>query len=138
MDKSVEFFKAAMPRPAKEDRCRQMGVHIEEISEMFEAMHMREAAALMSHIAKEFKATSGYAMGIMDKVNMIELGDSIFDQAVTGKSIAYTHGWNYAGGLNEVEDSNLSKLEDGKAVFDENGKIGKGKHYRRPNLLPHL
>jgi hypothetical protein len=138
MDKSIQFFTAAMPNPTDEDRCRQMGVHFEEEGEMFEALGMKDAAALLSHIAKEFKTCTKYAMGIMKGADMVALADSVFDQAVTGKSIAYTHGWNYDGGLSEVEDSNLSKLEDGKAVFDENGKIAKGKYYRKPNLLPHL
>ncbi len=138
MDKSVQFFTAAMPNPTDEDRCRQMGVHIEEISEMFTALKMNDAATLMNGLANEFKKCTKHSMKIMERANIIELGDSIFDQGVTGKSIAYTHGWNYSGGMNEVEDSNLSKLEDGEAIFDELGKIGKGKYYRKPNLLPHL
>ncbi|BBM50704.1 nucleoside triphosphate pyrophosphohydrolase family protein [Leptotrichia wadei] len=34
----------------------------------------------------------------------------------------------------EVHRSNMSKLENGKAVFREDGKILKGKKYFRPNL----
>lgn len=34
----------------------------------------------------------------------------------------------------EVHRSNMSKLENGKAVFREDGKILKGKNYFRPNL----
>ena len=34
----------------------------------------------------------------------------------------------------EVHQSNMSKLENGKAVFREDGKILKGKNYFRPNL----
>ena len=34
----------------------------------------------------------------------------------------------------EVKDSNLSKLEDGKPVFREDGKVGKGKDYFKPKI----
>lgn len=34
----------------------------------------------------------------------------------------------------EVHKSNMSKLENGKAIFREDGKILKGKNYFRPNL----
>ena len=34
----------------------------------------------------------------------------------------------------EVHQSNMSKLENGKAVFREDGKILKGKNYFGPNL----
>jgi hypothetical protein len=34
----------------------------------------------------------------------------------------------------EVKDSNLSKLENGKPVFREDGKVGKGKDYFKPKI----
>ena len=34
----------------------------------------------------------------------------------------------------EVKDSNLSKLEDGKPIFREDGKVGKGKDYFKPKI----
>ena len=34
----------------------------------------------------------------------------------------------------EVHRSNMSKLENGKVIFREDGKIIKGKNYFRPNL----
>ena len=34
----------------------------------------------------------------------------------------------------EVHKSNMSKLENGKAIFREDGKILKGKNYFKPNL----
>lgn len=36
----------------------------------------------------------------------------------------------------EVHRSNMSKLENGKAIFREDGKILKGVNYFRPNLKP--
>lgn len=37
--------------------------------------------------------------------------------------------------FNEVHDSNMTKLEDGKPLIREDGKILKGKDYRPPNLV---
>lgn len=36
--------------------------------------------------------------------------------------------------FNEIHESNMSKLEDGKALHREDGKILKGKNYFKPNL----
>ena len=36
--------------------------------------------------------------------------------------------------FNEVHASNMSKLEDGKAIYREDGKVLKGKDYFKPNL----
>ena len=42
--------------------------------------------------------------------------------------------YDYHGALDEVNRSNYSKFEDGKAVRDEHGKIAKGKDYFRADL----
>ncbi len=38
------------------------------------------------------------------------------------------------GALQEVNRSNYSKFVNGRAVFDENGKIKKGPDYSKPDL----
>ena len=40
----------------------------------------------------------------------------------------------FCDAFEEVHRSNMSKLENGKAIFREDGKILKGKNYFRPNL----
>jgi len=52
-----------------------------------------------------------------------------------------TYGAGHAFGVNldkcfeEVQNSNMSKLsEDGKPIFNENGKVMKGPNYFKPNL----
>ena len=40
--------------------------------------------------------------------------------------------------MDEVNDSNFSKFEDGQPIFDANRKIIKGSGYRKPNLEPFL
>lgn len=67
----------------------------------------------------------------LDKVQML---DDIVDEIVTRVGLAHMMGFDLLGALAEVNRSNFSKFEDGKPVFDENGKITKGKHYTPPNL----
>ena len=52
-----------------------------------------------------------------------------------------TYGAGHAFGIDldkcflEVQKSNMSKLgEDGKPIYNENGKVMKGPHYFKPNL----
>ena len=52
-----------------------------------------------------------------------------------------TYGAGHAFGVNldkcfeEVQNSNMSKLgDDGKPIFNENGKVMKGPNYFKPNL----
>lgn len=48
--------------------------------------------------------------------------------------LAHMHNIDLIGALQEVNRSNWSKFENGKPVFDENGKIKKGKDYTPPEL----
>ena len=43
-------------------------------------------------------------------------------------------GWDLDEALRRVHKSNMSKLEDGKAVYREDGKVLKGTHYKPPTL----
>ena len=46
------------------------------------------------------------------------------------------HGMNtyFEIGFDEVHKSNMSKLEEGKALYRKDGKVLKGKDYFKPNL----
>lgn len=70
----------------------------------------------------------------MDAKGKIELLDSLCDQIVTAIGVAHMMGFDIESALNEVNRSNWSKFIDGKAVFDENGKIAKPDTYSKPDL----
>ncbi|SSX60346.1 nucleoside triphosphate pyrophosphohydrolase family protein [Actinobacillus lignieresii] len=70
----------------------------------------------------------------LDNEDKVELLDALCDQIVTAIGVAHMFGMNIQGALQEVANSNDSKFEDGKPVFNEQGKIAKGKHYFKPNL----
>lgn len=67
-------------------------------------------------------------------INQIELLDALCDQIVTAIGVAHMFGFDIQGALQEVANSNDSKFEDGKPVFNEHGKIAKGKNYFKPEL----
>ena len=60
------------------------------------------------------------------------------DQIVTAIGVGYMLDFDMVGALTEVNSSNWSKFEDGEPIFDENGKIAKGKDYFKPELAKYI
>ncbi|AUR97532.1 NTP pyrophosphohydrolase-like domain [Vibrio phage 1.240.O._10N.261.52.F8] len=134
--KTNEWFKTCKPNPTPEQACIQIGVHLEEVSEMLYVLGDEYEAHLMSDLADDYKRKLQCLVDGLNGLDRVKLLDAIIDQNVTGKGICHAMGFDFDGALEEVERSNASKLEDGKPVFDENGKIAKGKNYVKPNLKP--
>lgn len=122
----------------------QIGCHIEEFLEMLEALgHDKESKVYqdlhelsMKYKTKEESVIKTLSEAIKHKKNKVEILDSLADQVVTSTGIAKFLKLNMMKAIKEVNDSNYSKFENGKAVFDQNGKIKKGKDYFKPNLEP--
>lgn len=88
-------------------------------------------------LAMEYKEAHEHLVSYISlepTINKVELLDSLADQIVTAVGVAHMMGFDILGALEEVNRSNFSKFEDGKPVFDANGKITKGKDYVKPNL----
>ena len=86
------------------------------------------------------------------RINLIEEELNEFKEAVKKKDLKeaadaltdilyVTYGAGHAFGVNldkcfeEVQNSNMSKLgEDGKPIYNENGKVMKGPNYFKPDL----
>lgn len=128
------WFKQAMPFPSKRNRNVQFGVHIEEVAEQFDAVNLVSIATAMHQLATSFK--EGDSELNLSPTDRVALLDALCDQIVTAIGVAYTHGMDIVGALEEVDRSNYSKFVDGQPVWDANGKITKGPHYFKPNLLP--
>ncbi|UKL14793.1 MazG-like nucleotide pyrophosphohydrolase [Stenotrophomonas phage C121] len=143
LEQTLEWFKAAKPNPTDKDLIVQTGCHFEEVVEMldcavgasfFEASLIIEAKKALHALAEHMKSSPlGYTMGKYDPVALL---DSLADQNVTGAGVAYMAGMDMIGAMREVNRSNFSKFEDGKPVFKDTGKIGKGKNYTEPDLKP--
>ena len=139
-----DWFREAVPNPDNRTLAVQLGCHFEEVAEMLEALMIRDihgdpslyryAKDAMESLADALKNGQCSVAGI----NSLMLLDSLTDQQVTGIGVGYMLGFDMEGALNEVNSSNWSKFEDGKPVFNEHGKIAKGKDYTPPNLEPYL
>lgn len=133
------WFETAIPNPAIEQACIQVGCHYEEVGEMLSVTGDDGAHGEVDCCAQYYKQSAKNYItdlkGVMaDDSQKIELLDSLCDQIVTAIGVAHMLGMDIEGALKEVNDSNHSKFEDGKPVFNEQGKISKGKHYRPPQL----
>lgn len=131
---TVNWFKVAKPEPTDKDVCVQIGVRYEEVSEFDSAIRNNcEDNAYNSEYYKRTKDCEEAKLKL-SRVNSVEVLDALADQIVTAVGVAYMMGFDIIGALKEVNASNWSKFENGKAVTDENGKIIKGENYFEPDL----
>ena len=139
----LNWFDEAKPEPSEKDFSVQLGVHIEEVVEMLDcfttedvqvAMALGNAIQCLSVLSESLKANEGF----IEINDSLEFLDSLNDQVVTAVGTAKFAGYDFLGSIKEVNDSNYSKFVDGKAVFNEQGKIAKGPAYFKPDLRPFL
>lgn len=147
---ATDWIKLAVPKPNRKNVHVQLGVHFEEVGEMIPAITVGHDSNPFKNLWYKAKfwvlgnLLDSVAMDLkkgnfqIEKINTIDLLDSLCDQRVTGECSAYMMDMNLAGAYNEVNHSNFSKYVDGKPLFDANGKIAKGPNYRKPALLPYV
>ncbi|WP_288773823.1 nucleoside triphosphate pyrophosphohydrolase family protein [uncultured Psychrobacter sp.] len=131
---TVNWFKVAKPEPTNADKTTQIGCNLEEVGEMIEALCGSEWGELITLANACKNAEEDESVGFLSDSNKLELLDALADQIVTAVGVAYMMGFDIIGALREVNESNWSKFENGKAVTDENGKIIKGSDYFKPEL----
>ena len=75
----------------------------------------------------------------MEKKNIKEVADALTDILYVTYGAGHAFGINLDKCFEEVQNSNMSKLgEDGKPIYNENGKVMKGPNYFKPNLSQFL
>ena len=71
----------------------------------------------------------------MKENNIKEVADALTDILYVTYGAGHAFGVNLDKCFEEVQNSNMSKLgEDGKPIYNENGKVMKGPKYFKPNL----
>ena len=71
----------------------------------------------------------------MKNKDLLEVADALTDILYVTYGAGHAFGVNLDKCFSEVQKSNMSKLgEDGKPIFNENGKVMKGPNYFKPNL----
>jgi len=81
-------------------------------------------------IAEELRE---YYDACLDK-DIIEIADAIGDMLYLVLGAAVEHGININPVFDEIHRSNMSKLQDGKVIRREDGKVLKGENYFPPNI----
>ena len=67
--------------------------------------------------------------------DLLEIADALTDILYVTYGAGHSFGIDLDKCFAEVQRSNMSKLgEDGKPIYNENGKVMKGPNYTRPNL----
>ncbi len=71
----------------------------------------------------------------IDNKDLLEVADALTDLLYVTYGAGHAFGIDLDKCFNEVQSSNMSKLgEDGKPIYNENGKVMKGPKYFEPNL----
>ena len=71
----------------------------------------------------------------MNNKDLLEVADALTDILYVTYGAGHAFGINLDDCFEEVQNSNMSKLgEDGKPIYNENGKVMKGPNYFKPNL----
>ena len=67
--------------------------------------------------------------------DILEVADALTDILYVTYGAGHAFGINLDRCFDEVQNSNMSKLDnDGKPIYNENGKVMKGPNYFKPNL----
>ena len=71
----------------------------------------------------------------MNKKDLVEVADALTDILYVTYGAGHAFGINLDKCFEEVQKSNMSKLDDdGKPIYNEQGKVMKGPKYFKPNL----
>lgn len=136
------WFKVGIPKPLDKDKCTQLGALTEEMSELLSVLKNNTTDAdLQNQAVKAFLEVSALSKMLYSQQKLdftdeqkVEMLDALADIVVTTTAVAYTQGFKWDKALTEVNQSNFSKFVGGKPIYNEHGKIMKGKNYRKPNL----
>ena len=71
----------------------------------------------------------------MNDKDLLEVADALTDILYVTYGAGHAFGIDLDKCFDEVQNSNMSKLdENGKPIYDENGKVMKGPNYFKPDL----
>lgn len=133
------WHQRARPSPGQREFDVQLGCHLEEIVEMLDCivvdgrdarLAFEDAHSGLRYLALRLKEGRTSAT-ITDRKEFL---DAIADQIVTAVGAGHCAGMRVTEAVRRVNSSNWSKFVDGHPVFDANGKIAKGPHYKPVDL----
>ena len=85
------------------------------------------------------KEELGELQQAMKEKNLLEVADALTDILYVTYGAGHAFGIDLDKCFDEVQQSNMSKLgEDGKPIYNDQGKVMKGPKYFKPNLSKYL
>lgn len=139
--RTANWLKACGKEQTIENLSVQIGVHLEEFCELLACLRsdsegygklLERTRTDLEWFAGKLKRREQFVyIPIHLRVDAL---DALCDSEVTGNGVAYLAQFDKESADQAVLASNESKLEDGKPVILEGGKIGKGRHYKAPEL----
>jgi hypothetical protein len=139
--RTANWLKACGKEQTIENLSVQIGVHLEEFCELLACLRsdsegygklLERTRTDLEWFAGKLKRREQFVyIPIHLRVDAL---DALCDSEVTGNGVAYLAQFDKELADQAVLASNESKLEDGKPVILEGGKIGKGKDYKAPEL----
>ena len=140
-ERTKAWLIACGKEPSPENMSVQIGCQIEEFCELLACLRTDSEgyAKLLDRTRTDLDWFAGKLKRREQSVYIpthmrTDALDALCDIEVTGNGVAFFAGFDKDAADQAVIDSNDSKLEDGKAVILEGGKIGKGAQYKAPNL----
>jgi len=75
----------------------------------------------------------------LDNNDLLEVADALTDILYVTYGAGHAFGIDLDACFQEVQDSNMSKLgENGKPIFNDQGKVMKGPNYFKPDLSKYI
>ena len=107
--------------------------------------NFEKVGLFMKTFGQEVKTNASFSSDKINKLRIDLIEEELEELKETIDALTdilyVTYGAGHAFGVNldkcfeEVQNSNMSKLgEDGKPIYNENGKVMKGPNYFKPNL----
>lgn len=84
--------------------------------------------------AAGFTSDKNKGLSLSNNPNKEKLLKELCDVVYVAVGWAVAHGWNFDEAFKRVHKSNMSKLENGKVKYREDGKVLKGRDYKEPEL----
>jgi predicted HAD superfamily Cof-like phosphohydrolase len=140
-ERTSKWLECCGKNPSPENLSVQIGVDLEETAELLRCLRVSKEGwtRLLERLVIDLESLGNELkrqelMAHFPNHLRTEVLDAICDREVTGNGVAYLAGFDKDSADQDVLRSNDSKLEDGKPVILEGGKIGKGKDYKAPDL----
>lgn len=141
LGQSTQWIQTCLPEPTSKDFHTQLGVFCEEVSEMLCEVSVYNslsneliynAVEAMQSLSNHLKANN--LQVYIEPDNRKAFLSEMCDVAVTLTTTAHTQQLQITDAMHAINEANFSKFENGVPLFNSNGKVIKGRDYKKADL----